>query len=167
MGLSAGLKEFRVLLVGGGSGGHVYPLVAVAKSLREKASRTGVDLKLMMLGEGSFLERAADENGIPFKQIAAGKFRRYLSAENLVDLPKIPLSFFQSFWHLFWFMPDAIFVKGGYASFAPAITAKIFLIPVFIHESDSVPGLANAVLGKIANKVFLSFKSAEKYFSAS
>ncbi|MDP3696728.1 MAG: UDP-N-acetylglucosamine--N-acetylmuramyl-(pentapeptide) pyrophosphoryl-undecaprenol N-acetylglucosamine transferase [Candidatus Taylorbacteria bacterium] len=156
--------EKRILLVGGGSGGHVYPLIAVAKSLKEIASRSQVDLKLMMLGEGNFLERAAKESNIPFKKIIAGKLRRYSSLETFIDILKVPLSFVQSLWHIFLFMPDAVFTKGGYASFMPAMVASLFLIPVFIHESDSVPGLSNMLISKFATKVFLSFKTAEKYF---
>lgn len=162
------MKEIRILLVGGGSGGHVYPLIAVARSLREKAVIAGIDLKLMMIGEGGFLERAAKENKIPYRTISAGKLRRYSSLETVTDLAvKIPLGFIQSFWHLFWFMPDLVFTKGGYASVPPAIAARFYFIPVFIHESDSVPGLANTVIGKFAEAVFLSFKTAEKHFESS
>src|SRR3989338_11448062 len=156
--------EKRILLVGGGSGGHIYPLVAVAQALREKASAGGIDLKLIIMGASGFIERAAEENKIPYTIIFAGKFRRYSSFQNIFDFFKIPVSFIQSFWHIFWFMPDIVFSKGGYDSIAPIITAKIYFIPVFIHESDSVPGLANSILGKIADKLFISFKTADKYF---
>ncbi|OGN00447.1 MAG: hypothetical protein A3B91_04350 [Candidatus Yanofskybacteria bacterium RIFCSPHIGHO2_02_FULL_41_29] len=161
------MPEKRILLVGGSTGGHAYPLIAVAESLREKASGKGINLKLMMLGEGEFLKRAAEENKIPFRLITAGKLRRYLSSESLTDFIKIPIGFVQSFWHLFLFMPDAVFSKGGYDSIAPGIVAKLFFIPVFAHESDSVPGLANRIIGRIAEKIFLSFKTAEKKFDIS
>jgi len=160
------LKELRILLIGGGSGGHAYPLIAVAESLREKAAGKDIDLKLMMLGEGGFLRRAAEEHGIPFKLIKAGKFRRYLSSESLIDLIKIPLGFVQSLWYLFWFMPDVVFSKGGYDSVAPAVVAQLFFIPIFIHESDSIPGLANRIVSKMAEGIFLSFKTAEKNFNS-
>lgn len=162
--LTSHLKEYRILLVGGGSGGHIYPLVAVAESLREKASAGGFGLKLLMMGDSVFLERAAKDKGIPYKLITAGKIRRYSSYQTFLDIFKVPISFFQAFWHLFWFMPDAVFVKGGYASVPPAIVAWLFFIPVFLHETDSVPGLANTVIGKVASRVFLSFKIAEKHF---
>jgi len=158
--------EFRVLLVGGGSGGHVYPLIAVEKSLKKRASELGVDLRLMMLG-GSFIKRAAEESNLPYKTIPTGKLRRYLSIDNFFDIGRFLGGFFQSLWYLFWFMPDIVFVKGGADSVAPALVAKLFFVPVFVHESDSVPGLANIILGKVAKKVFLSFKNAEKYFNRS
>ncbi len=155
---------FRILLAGGGSGGHVFPLIAVAGALREKAQQGGQELELLIVGEGKFMEKAAVENNILFKKIWAGKLRRYFSPLSVLDIFKIPLGFFQSLWHVFWFMPDVIFAKGGYASLAPAIIGRVFFIPLFIHESDSIPGLANKILGKLAQKVFISFQSAEKYF---
>jgi len=161
------MKEFRILLIGGGSGGHAYPLVAVAQALKKESAKRNIELKLMMLGSGAFLKRAAEENNIPYKIITAGKLRRYLSIESLVDVLKAPVSFMQSLWHVFWFMPDAVFSKGGYDSLPPALVARLFFIPVFIHESDSVPGLANVIISKIARKVFLSFRTAEGYFKSS
>lgn len=156
--------EKRILLVGGGSGGHVYPLIAVAESLVQRASQAEVDLKLMMLG-GSFIERAAKEKNIPYRIIATGKFRRYSSFDNFLDLGRFFLGFLQSLWHIFWFMPNAVFVKGGASSLAAAFVAKLFFIPLLIHESDSVPGFANTILGKLADTIFVSFKSAEERFN--
>ncbi len=157
------LKELRILLVGGGSGGHVYPLIAVAESLKQKAVQAGIDLKLMMLG-GSFVERAAKESNLEFRVISTSKLRRYGSLDNFFDFWRFLAGFIESMWHIFWFMPDIVFTKGGGGSVAPAIVAKLFFIPVFVHESDSVPGLANTIIGKIADKIFISFKTAEKYF---
>ncbi len=154
-------------MVGGGSGGHAYPLVAIARALQERASTKNIQLELMMLGEGSFLKRAAEENKIPYRIIFAGKLRRYLSYQTILDLVKIPIGFLQSLWYVFWFMPDAVFSKGGYDSFFPSFIAWLFFIPVYTHESDSIPGLANTMLGKIANKVFISFNNADKYFDNS
>ena len=155
--------EKRILLVGGGSGGHVYPLIAVAESLTQKAFQAGIDLKIMMLG-GSFIERAAKEKKIPYRIIATGKFRRYSSLDNFIDPVRFFLGFIQSLWYIFWFMPDAVFAKGGAASMAPGLVAKLYFIPLFIHESDSVPGFANTILGNLADTIFISFKTAEERF---
>ncbi|OGN31607.1 MAG: hypothetical protein A3J01_01050 [Candidatus Yanofskybacteria bacterium RIFCSPLOWO2_02_FULL_45_18] len=156
----------RILLVGGGSGGHVYPLVAVANALQKKAQQAGVSIELMALGEGKFLKRAATEAGLKFKLVVSGKMRRYASAFNLLDIFKLPVSFVQSLWHLYWFMPDAVFAKGGHASLMPAVAAKIFAIPLYIHETDSIPGQVNKFLGGLADKIFVSFPSSAKYFNA-
>lgn len=156
----------RILLLGGGSGGHVFPLIAVAKALKEKAQQTGLPLELMVLGEGKLIEKASTENGLPYKSIMAGKLRRYFSPLTILDIFKTPVGFFQALWHVFWFMPDMVFAKGGYASLPGALVSKLYFIPLFIHESDSVPGLANRSLGKLAKTVFVSFNSSEKYFKS-
>lgn len=154
----------RILLVGGGSGGHMYPLIAVAKSLQSKAEQEGINLDLMLMGESGFTERAAQENNIPYKTIVAGKLPRYFSVDILSNIFKIPFSFIQAFWHLFWYMPDVVFSKGGYDSVAPSIAAKIYMIPVYIHESDSVPGLSNRIIARMAKGVFIAFNGAANYF---
>jgi UDP-N-acetylglucosamine--N-acetylmuramyl-(pentapeptide) pyrophosphoryl-undecaprenol N-acetylglucosamine transferase len=154
----------RILLVGGGSGGHAYPLVAVAEALREEAKSKNTSLELLILGEGGFVERAAQEHQIPFKRIVAGKLRRYLSPLLFLDLIKLPVSFAQSLWHLFWYMPDLVFSKGGYDSVMPGIVAWLYRIPLYIHESDMARGLANRITARFATKVFVAFAAAEKDF---
>lgn len=154
----------RILLVGGGTGGHVYPLIAVANALRERAKVKNVMLEVKMLGEGSIAGKAAREAGISYDSIMAGKLRRYFSPLILWDLIKLPIGFVQSLWHVFFYMPDVVFAKGGYASLMPVITARIYFIPVFLHESDSVPGLSNRLLAKLSRVVFTSFKSVDARF---
>ncbi len=160
------MANYRVLLLGGGSGGHVFPLIAIAEALKEKSQQAGINLDLMILGEGRFMEKAAAEAGLNFKPILAGKLRRYFSPLTILDIFKMPAGFFQALWHVFWFMPDIVFAKGGYASLSGALVSKLYFIPLFVHESDSVPGLANRILGKLAKTVFISFKSSEKYFKS-
>ena len=152
----------RILLIGGGSGGHVFPLIAVAKVLKEKSQ----DLELQLWGDGDFAKLASQKEGIKYKPIIASKFRRYFSLLNIVDVFKLIPAFFQSMWMMYWYMPDVVFAKG-YASLMPAIAAKFYMIPFYIHESDSTPGLANQILSKIASKIFISFESSAKYFNSS
>lgn len=154
----------RILLVGGASGGHAYPLVTIARALKEQAQQQGISLELLILGESEFIARAAQEYGIPFKYITAGRLRRYLSPLMILDAIKLPISFLQSLWHIFWFMPDAIFAKGSYDALAPSLVGKLYWIPLFIHESDSIPGLTNRILSRFAKTIFLAFPSAAQHF---
>lgn len=156
----------RILLVGGGSGGHVYPVIAVANALKEKIAEKD-RLELLFFGDDKFARPATEENGIKFKSILSGKLRRYFSLLMFLDFFKSPIGFFQSLWHIYWFMPDLVFAKGGYVSIMPALVAKLYMIPLYIHESDSVPGLANRLLGRLANKIFISFQISAAYFDAS
>jgi UDP-N-acetylglucosamine--N-acetylmuramyl-(pentapeptide) pyrophosphoryl-undecaprenol N-acetylglucosamine transferase len=159
--------KFRVLLVGGGTGGHVYPLMAVAGALRKKSVEGGVDLELRVIGEGKFLSNACAENGLKLNTILAGKMRRYFSLLNILDFFKIPIGFIQSLWHILIYMPDVVFAKGGYASFAPCLVAKLYRIPLYIHDSDSTAGLTNKIVGKLADVVLIAFKNAEVEFGTS
>lgn len=152
--------EYRILLVGGGSGGHVYPLIAVARSLATQATNAGKKLSLRMLGDGVFVRRAALEAGIPFSSLVAPKLRRYASTQTLLDIIRAPFALVQSLWHLFWFMPDVVFCKGGYTGVFPVLAARLYRIPVYLHESDSVPGLANRFLARFSHVVFVAFSSA-------
>lgn len=156
---------FRVALVGGGSGGHVYPLVAVARALQQEAAARSLDLQMRLIGDGPFLAVAAKEAGLPYRRVFSPKLRRYASIANVFDIFKIPIAIVQSIWHLFWFMPDVVFAKGGYASAFPALIARLFFIPVYIHESDSVPGLANVRIGSFARGIFTAFSGAAAAFA--
>jgi len=155
----------RILLTGGGTGGHIFPLVAVARKLREKL---GEDVELLCVGSGSEIEKETMKaEGIPAKYIFAGKMRRYFSALNFVDFFKIPIGLIQSLFILLRFMPDAVFSKGGYVSVPVVIAAWMYRIPVIIHESDATPGTANKILAKFSTKIAVSYPSTQSYFEAS
>ena len=156
----------RILLVGGGSGGHVYPLVAVANALIRKTQESGVNLEMRLWGDGDFLKKAGEDANLKPVKIIAGKLRRYFSLLNILDFFKSIVGFIQAMWLMYWYMPDMVFTKGGYVSVMPAIAAKLYMIPVFIHESDSTPGLANRIISKISNTIFISFASSAKYFDS-
>ncbi len=142
----------------------MYPLIAVAHALQVAAQKSGIALQLRMMGDGPIFERAAKENGIPYSTIIAPKLRRYASAGNITDIFKIPLALVQSLAKVFFFMPDAVFAKGGYTCAFPTLAARFYMIPVFLHESDSVPGLANRILAKRSKLIFTSFATADEFF---
>ena len=157
----------KIVFTGGGTGGHVTPIIAVARELRKIYKQK--DLELFFIGPknelSSFL--LAEEN-IKTKHVLAGKIRRYLTVssffKNIIDISfKIPIGFLQSFFIIFFLSPDLIFSKGGFGSIPGTLAAKIFFIPIFLHESDVVPGSANKFLAKFALKIFTSFPETE-YF---
>jgi len=154
----------RILLVGGGTGGHVYPLVSIAEELQKKASEHNINLELVVFSDSSIWKNDFQGLGVKFIKILAPKLRRFQGNLNLLDLFKIPFALIQVFWYMFWFMPDLVFLKGGYVSVIPAIAAKFYFIPIFIHESDTVPGKTNSFLSGFAKKIFISFEITRKYF---
>jgi len=160
------MKKIRILLVGGGSGGHIYPLIAVAQKLKNfTASSTQFKLDLRYFGDAAGYENLLTGNGVVCSHVISSKLRRYFSIQNIFDFFKFFIAFSQSLWKVFWFMPDVVFSKGGPGSLPILFACKFFAIPITIHESDSVPGLTNLISGKISKKIFLSFTSAKKYFS--
>lgn len=152
----------RVVLSGGVSGGHTYPLIAVARVLRKRYPE-GIEL-LFLGGKGAFEETAMKAENIPMKSVLFGKMRRYFSLLNYVDFFKLPLGIVQALWHLLVFMPDVVFSKGGAASVPVVVAARFYRIPVLIHDSDSVAGRANAWLGGWVQKIAIAYPSAAQYF---
>lgn len=161
------LTPMRIVLTGGGSGGHIFPLIAVAHAAR--ANDPSVELFYIGVRGQLFAQtqKAFEDEKIPARYIFAGKFRRYVSLSHITDLfLKMPISVIQSLWHLLLFMPDVVFSKGGYGSVPVVIAARLYRIPVLTHESDARPGWANRIIGKISTRVAVSYPTARDYFLA-
>ena len=123
----------RILLTGAGSGGHVYPLVAVAEELKKQAAWGGVELETQFIGDDSFFREVAVETGIGFRNIFSPKWRRYFSAQNFIDLLKAPLGFLQAVFYVWQFMPDLVFALGLTAFFSLSISFAMFSPQLFIR----------------------------------
>jgi len=149
----------RILFTGGGTGGHIYPIIAIKSAFGETAADK---FDFYYLGPDSFAKE--NLNGIKAKFISAGKLRRYFSLLAPIDLIKILIGIIQSFVHLFIWMPDVVFSKGGYGSFPVVFAAWLYKIPIILHDSDAVPGLTNRKMVRFAKKIILSFDNAKKYF---
>ncbi len=155
----------KILFTGGGTGGHFYPIIAVAEKLNKILEREKIaNAELFYMSTEPYNERMLFDNKIKFKQVTAGKRRTYFSIQNFFDLFKTGWGVVKAIFQLFALYPDVIFSKGGYASFPVLFAARIFRIPVIIHESDSAPGRVNAWAGKFAQKIALSYTEASQYF---
>lgn len=156
----------KIVFAGGGTGGHFYPIIAVAEKVNEIADKEKiVDTKLYFFSNDSYDKKALFENNLKYEEISAGKLRKYFSVKNFFDLFKTFSGLISSILKLFSIYPDIVFGKGGYASFPVLLAARILRIPVIIHESDSAPGRVNMWAGKFARKVAVSFEEAGKYFN--
>jgi UDP-N-acetylglucosamine--N-acetylmuramyl-(pentapeptide) pyrophosphoryl-undecaprenol N-acetylglucosamine transferase len=151
-----------VAFTGGGSGGHIYPGLAVAEALRER-----MDARLAWIGNESGMDRGIVEKaGVEFFGIPSGKFRRDLSLKNVSDLFKIVSGFFRARAILKKMKPALLFSKGGFVSVPPCFAAKSLGIPVFAHESDATPGLATRLSSLKAERVFVAYDSTIAKFPA-
>ena len=158
------MRKLRVLLTGGGTGGHIYPLVAVGAEMQTQCGARGIPLDLRYLGAYGPFKSLLEANNIKVGRVAESKLRRYVSIHNFIDGPKFIYSFFQAAVKIFFFMPDVVFSKGGPGALAVVLAAKFYFIPVIIHESDTVPGLTNLLSARFAKLILTSFPGTESYF---
>lgn len=151
----------KVLLTGGGSGGHVYPLLAVLEQLTNIRDQ---EFKVSYLGPASGYDTEFFDRGVSVFHIPGSKFRRYFSLANVFDIPKFFWAFLKSFFLLFRLMPDVIFSKGGPGALPVILAAKFYFIPVLIHESDTIPGYTNRISAHFARRIAISFDSTTRFF---
>lgn len=157
----------KILFTGGGSGGHFYPLMAVAEEINNIIKQEKLlPAEMFYMSDSPHDPDILLENNIQFIKIPAGKARRYFSLLNIFDFFKTISGILSAMVKVFRIYPDVIFSKGAYASFPVLVAAKFFKIPVIIHESDSIPGRTNKWAGKFAKKIAVSYPEAADFFDA-
>ncbi len=157
----------RILFTGGGTGGHFFPILATIRELKRVAEDERiVDLELYYMGPDDFGMDLLREEGAVVIKIRSGKWRRYGSRENILDLLRLTLGIFQALWNMWLLMPDVAFSKGGYGALPAVLGAIIFRIPLIIHESDSIPGRVNHFSARFASRIGIAFPGAAGYFAA-
>lgn len=144
----------RIVFTGGGSGGHIFPIIAVAEKIRVLAP----DAELFYAGPHGIGDDEFARVLITPIFILSGKIPRFATPALFKELIKIPFGILFALWHLFWLMPDVIFAKGGFGSVPLVLAGAFYRIPVILHESDSVPGLSNRILAPFAKKIFTAFE---------
>lgn len=163
----------KVMLCGGGTGGHTTPLVAVADQLRA----IDESVELVAVNEKTDYQSPLADN-IPTYYVYSGKFRRYWGeswwsrlsdwrtlALNVRDVVKVGIGFFQAVGLLYRQQPDVIFIKGGYVSLPLGLAAKVLGIDYVTHDSDIVPGLTNRLLAPGAVKNLVAFPTEHYSYS--
>ena len=149
-----------VIFTGGGTGGHIFPGIAVAEVFKKE---TGVPI--IWIGSNNGTDRSyVCSADIPFYGIPAGKLRRYFSLENFVDVFKIIGGFFASLIILLRLKPSFVFSKGGFVSVPPCAAARCLKIPVITHECDFSPGLATKINTRFAAQIFVSYAKTTVFF---
>ena len=156
-------KVKKIICTGGGTLGSVTPLLAVINELKGRG-----DFEFEWWGTSDGPEvKIVKDLGINYKIIAAGKLRRYLSMENFKDLGRIVWGFAESLWNFGLAKPAAVLTAGGYVAVPVGYAAYFYDVPLFVHQEDIKPGLANKLLAPIADVITVSFKkSMQDYPSA-
>ena len=150
-----------IAFTGGGTGGHIYPGLAVVSYLKKI-----VPHRIFWIGSGNGMDRAIVEGaGVEFFGIPSGKLRRYFSLRNFLDIFKIAAGFFAARKILKREGASFLFSKGGFVSVPPCAAAHFMKIPVFTHESDFSPGIATRLNTRFAERVFIPYKESAAFFS--
>lgn len=143
----------RLMIAGGGTGGHVLPAVAVIEEFRRRA----LDVEILWVGSHRGVERSiAAEQEIPFVAIQTGKLRRYVSVNTVTDVFRIPIGIVQAWNHARAFKPDVIYSTGGSVSVPTAISGSRYA-PVLTHEQTAQIGLSNRTLARVATTFAVGF----------
>ncbi|MEH7114668.1 undecaprenyldiphospho-muramoylpentapeptide beta-N-acetylglucosaminyltransferase [Neobacillus niacini] len=151
------MPKKKIVFTGGGSAGHVTPNIAIINELDNWdkyyiGSKKGIEKELIK------------KVGIPYFGINSGKLRRYIDFENFVDIFRVIKGCFEARSVLKKIMPDLVFSKGGFVSVPVIIGAKSLGIPIYIHESDMTPGLANKISQRFSTRIFTSFEETKEFF---
>lgn len=156
----------KLVITGGGSGGHTLPLVAVLSVLKHHTANQNHGLEVYWLGSKKGPElKLSQEQNIPFHHVPAGKLRRYFDWRNFTDIFKTFAGTIKAWWILGKLKPNVVFSKGGFVSFPTVFAAWLRNIPVVAHESDVVPGLTTKLCFPFVKKQCLGFAASKSYFS--
>lgn len=154
----------RILVTGGGTGGHIYPALAFIRYVQ----KIQPDSEFLYVGTHRGLEnKIVPETGISFKTIKIQGFKRKLSFENIKTVQLFIESIKRSKEILREFKPDVVIGTGGYVSGSVVYAAARMKIPTIVHEQNSVPGITNKFLSRFADKVGICFPDAAQYFPES
>ena len=160
-------RPFRLVVSGGGTGGHTYPALTAVRALQARLAGAGRSVDVLWIGSADSLEsRVADAEGIPFAAVATGKVRRdrnplkMLSGANMRDMARVPVGANEARSLVSKFKPDVVLATGGYVAVPVGLAAKWCRRPLVVHEQTVRLGLANRVLAKVAARVALSSPSS-------
>lgn len=156
----------KLIITGGGTGGHVSPAVAVITRLRERSASEGWPLDMLFVGSHTGVERRTIEAmGVPYRAIHTGKLRRYLSWQTPSDLLfRLPYGALEALGVVRAYKPDAIFSTGGYVCVPTVVAGWMLRRPALTHEQTALVGLANRIAGRFARRVAVSYPQSLSFF---
>jgi len=155
------MKQKKIIISGGGTGGHIFPAIAAAQALK----RIDETLEIIFVGaKGKIEERKVPEAGFKIELIDIRGFQRKLSIETIKNIFRLIKSLFKARKIIRKFKPDVVVGVGGYASGPVVYVASLKGIPTLIQEQNSYPGITNKILSKKADKICVAYEAVKKYF---
>jgi len=155
------MKKHKVIISGGGTGGHIFPALAIAKELEKKYK----EIDLLFVGASNRMEmQKVPVNGYNIIGLWISGFQRKITIRNLFFPLKLIVSIFHSIYIIKKFNPDLVIGTGGYASGPILFVASKLKIPCLIQEQNSYPGITNRLLGNYVDKICVAYDNMERYF---
>lgn len=155
------MKKPRFIISGGGTGGHIYPAVAIANELKAQYP----DAEFLFVGAQDKMEmQKVPQAGYPIEGLWIAGLQRKLTLQNALFPVKLASSLLKSFRIVKKFKPDVVIGTGGFASGAVLKVASMLGIPTVIQEQNSYPGITNKLLAKKANKICVAYENLERFF---
>ncbi len=156
-------KKYKFIISGGGTGGHIYPALSIADSLKNKF----INSELLFVGSKNRMEmKIIPDRGYKIRGLNISGFNRKVSISNLLLPFKLIISLFQSLIILIKFRPNLVIGTGGFASGPILFVSSLINIPTFIQEQNSYPGITNKILGKYSKKIFVAYAGMDKFFDS-
>ncbi|ERJ12836.1 undecaprenyldiphospho-muramoylpentapeptide beta-N-acetylglucosaminyltransferase [Haloplasma contractile] len=153
----------RIMISGGGTGGHIYPALALVQELKNRYD----DIEILYIGkEGSLEEELTSKEDISFKSLKIRGFYRRVTLQNFITVYEFVKAVFKAKKMIVSFKPDLIIGTGGYVSAPVLYAGSKRKIPTIIHEQNSIPGLTNKFLSRYVTKIAISFESSKPHFKA-
>ncbi len=155
-----------IILAGGSTGGSVSPVLAVAEEIKKQYLKDAFECEFLFIGTRKGLpeKELAQTQGISYRAICSGKLRRYFSFKNFADFFLILLGFFQSLFIILKYKPEAIVSAGGFVAVPLSWAGWFCRVPIFIHQQDVRPGLANKLIAPLARKITVSLPPSVAFF---
>lgn len=154
-------RKIKIIISGGGTGGHIFPALAIAEELKNKFN----DIDILFVGANDRMEMVKiPEAGFKIIGLPIYGLQRKFSLRNIILPLYIIISLIKSIFILLKFKPNVVVGVGGYASVPVVFIAQILKIPTVIQEQNSLPGLANRFIGKRATAICVAYEGLEKYF---
>ena len=152
----------KVIISGGGTGGHIYPGISLACEIKDRDTNNDI---LFVGTERGLESKLIPREGFKIKKIKAQGIKRKVCFENLIAIVIFLISLFQSYKIIKKYKPDIVIGTGGYVSGSVVLVATILGIPTFVHEQNVIPGITNKFLSRITKATFLSFNQSKEYFN--
>jgi len=152
----------KAIIAGGGTGGHIYPGIAIANEIKERETAS----EILFVGTAYGLEtKIIPAHGLRLKLIRASGIKGKSITDLIKSVLVIPLGFLQAMQIIFSFRPDIVIGVGGYASGPTVLCAALLLLPTMVLEQNFYPGMTNRILAKVVKGVAINFESSKQFFN--